>query len=358
MTEFVGQWLTFSLDQLQHIIRMMYWVWIPGFLLSALVSLRYRTQAREAVLAHGKGGFAGLFPRAVCSGVTASPRPGSSLADMLALLQGGVRPAGALAALVASRNLPLYFLTILTLLLGIEFAVGHILGTVAMAASVFIGAAGFTKADAWTRAAGARGATVEALRPPRRDGELPSWTGLLLRGRGWVRILRYCGTEFRWFWPGLAIGILLGGLVLAAGLKRWWVELAEVGGGGIISDLVNAGVGPALGALLSLPPVGNLPAAASLFKTDTLGYPGLVSLVLASSLRPADLRAYGATWGRGAAARLALLLYAAALLGGLFATGVLALFGVRPGHIPLFRELVDEIIKRVPFAMPAGPMRL
>lgn len=356
--EFVEQWFAFSLDQLNHIARMMYWVWVPGFLLSALVSLRYRTQAREALLAHGKTGFTALFPRAVWYGLTASPGPGSSLADALGLLRGGVRPAGALAALVATRNLPLYLVTILTLLLGIEFAVGHVLGTVAMAACVYTGISAFTDADEWTRAASANGVTPAALEPSRRGEEPASWRGLLFRHPGWARILGYCWTEFKWFWPGLAGGVLVGGFVLAAGLKRWWIELAEVGGGGVIRDLLNAAVGPALGGLLSLPPGGNLPAGTALFKADTLGYPGLVSFVLASSVRLVDLRAYAATWRTAGAARLGLVLYAAALLGGLFATVVFALFGFRPGHIPLFRELVDEIIKRVPFAMPSGPMRM
>lgn len=358
MTEFLGQWLTFTLEQLNHIFRMMYWVWVPGFVVSALVSLRYRTQARDAVLAHGKSGFAALFPRIVSYGFTASPRPRRSLVDALALLQGGVRPAGALAALVASRNLALYLLTILTLLLGMEFAVGHVLGTVAMAACVYAGVSAFTDAEEWTRGPGAKQVTAAAREPSRRGEGSPSWGGLLLRRQGGARILRYCWTEFGWFWPGLAIGIVLGGFILTAGLKRWWLELAEVGGGGVISDLLNAAVGPALGALVSLPPIGNLPAGTAVFKTDTLRYPGLVGFVLASSVRPVDVRAYAATWSMESAARLGLILYAAALLGGFFPTVVFALFGFRPGHIPLFRELVDEIIKRVPFAMPAGPMRM
>jgi len=45
------------------------------------------------------------------------------------------------------------------------------------------------------------------------------------------------------------------------------------------------------------------------------------------------------------------LIYFAAALAGLLVTGIYGLFGFRPGHLPLGREIVDEIIKWLPFTM-------
>lgn len=355
MTELVGQSLAWSYAQLVHIVRMMYWVWVPGFVLSALVSLKYRRGAWDGLLVHGKEGFVRAFPRALWYGMTASPRPRATLEDARRLLGAGASPAGAMAALVASRNLPLFLLALLTLHLGIEFTVGHVLATAAMVGAVYSGVAAGSIAGGRGATDLTRSALARPLTPWREDAlESPSWSALLLRGRGWARILGYCWTEFRWLWPGLAIGILAGGFVLAAGLKAWWVELADVAGGRVASDVVNAAVAPLVGALLSLPPVGNLPLGTAFFKTDALAYPGFVGFILASSLRVPDLVAYGRLWGTGAAARLGLVLYGAAFVGSLFATASFALFGFRPGHIPLFRELVDEILRWIPFAMPSG----
>ncbi|MGH7319127.1 MAG: permease [Candidatus Rokuibacteriota bacterium] len=359
MKELLGESLGWSYAQLIHIVRMMYWVWVPGFLLSAFLSLRYRAPAWERLLASGKEGFATAWPRAVWYGVTASPRPRTTLEDADRLLDAGVSPASAVAALVASRNLPVYLLALLTLHLGVEFAVGHVLGTLAMASLAYMAVSRWSPAGDRPSRAETTGSTAPSLPlVAENDPERASWSALLFSGRGWARALGYAWTEFRWFWPGLALGILAGGFVLAAGLKAWWIELAAVGGGGVVSDLVNAGGGPLLGALLSRPPVGNLPVGTAFFKTDTLAYPGFVGFILASSLRMSDLAAYRRVWGTRGAVRLVAGLYAAAFLGSLFPVGVFALFGFRPGHIPLFRDVVDEILRWIPFAMPPGGMGL
>lgn len=357
MTELAGQSLAWSYAQFVHIVRMMYWVWVPGLFLSALLSLKYRRHAWDGLLAHGKHGFVNAIPWALWYGMTASPRPRATLEDAHRLLGAGTPPPGVMAALVAGRNLPLYFLALLTLHLGIEFAVGHVVATAAMAGAVYSGVA------ARSVAGGRRGADLShsALPWPETPwrgeaAEDPSWTVLLLRRWGWARILGYCWTELRWLWPGLAIGILAGGFVLAAGLRAWWVELTDIAGGRVASDLVNAAAAPLVGALLSLPPVGNLPLGSAFFKTDTLAYPGFLAFILASSLRVPDLVAYRRLWGAGAAARVGVVLYGGAVAGSLVATGIFALVGFRPGHIPLFRELVDEILRWIPFAMPAGGM--
>lgn len=353
MIELLSESLGFSYAQLMHIVRMMYWVWVPGFLLSAFLSLRYRAQARERLLAHGNVGFATAFPRAVWYAVTASPRPRAAVEDAERLLGAGVPPASAMAVLVASRNLPVYLLALLTLHLGIEFGVGHVLGTLAMAALVYAGVSACSPAAE-------RPVDVKGMAPgPRpfgqeQPGDRSSWGVLLLTGRGWARALGYCWTEFKWLWPGLAFGILLGGFVLAAGLTKWWIELADVGGGRIVSDLVNAALAPLLGSLLSLPPVGNVPLGTAFFKTETLAYPGFVGFILASSLRAPDLRAYRRLSGPRGAAAMVMIFYGAAFLGGLFPLAVFALFDFRPGHIPLFNTVVDEIIRWVPFALPSG----
>lgn len=359
MTELLGQSLAWSYAQFVHIARMMYWVWVPGLFLSALLSLKCRRHAWDGLLAHGKAGFVNAFPWALWYGMTASPRPRATLEDARRLLDAGTPPAGVMAALVAGRNLPLFLLALLTLHLGIEFAVGHVLGTVAMAGAVYSAVAVGSIAAGRRAADLAQSALTWPATPGRGEAlESPSWSAFLLQRRGWARILGYCWTELRWLWPGLAIGILAGGFVLAAGLKVWWVELADIAGGRVASDLVNAAVAPLVGALLSLPPVGNLPLGSAFFKTDALAYPGVVGFILASSLRVPDLVAYRRLWGTVAAARLGLVLYGAAVVGSLFATAIFALFGFRPGHIPLFRELVDEILRWIPFAMPAGGMAM
>lgn len=185
MRELLGESLGWNYAQLSHIARMMYWVWVPGFLLSAFVSLRYRAPAWERLLGAGKGGFARAWPRAVWYGVTASPRPRTTLEDAARLLDAGVSPATAVAALVASRNLPLYLLALLTLHLGIEFAVGHVLGTLAMGSLAYMAVSRRSPAGDRPSRAETKGSTARSspLLPGNDPGQGP-WSALLFRGRG------------------------------------------------------------------------------------------------------------------------------------------------------------------------------
>ena len=333
--DLITQGLTFSYFLFLHFFRMMYWVWVPGFLFSAFFSLRYRESARSRLLSGG-----GLFA-ALLYGITSSPSRKIALGIAGELKQKGVGTAKILAYLIASQNLVIYFLVILMAMMGAEFALGQLMGGIIMALLV---------ASGWRLLIGEEEFQPSSVTSDKVTSQ-PTWGGLLLAGSGWWKALKYIGREFRFFWFNLAIGILIGGTLLAAGLQKWWIDFSQIGGGGVLSDLLSAFVAPILGVILFVPPVGNLPVVSNLFKTDAIGYPGVVSFVLVSLLNPLILSGYARFLGRRRAVALVALLFISAFVSGLLVTGIYALFGFRPGHIPLGRELVDKIIKWLPFTM-------
>ena len=335
IVDLINQGLTFSYFLFLHFFRMMYWVWIPGFFFSAFFSLRYRETAKGRLLSGG-GLFAALF-----YGMTTSPSRKKALAVAQELKRKGVGTPQVLAFLIASQNLVIYFLVILMAMMGAEFALGQLMGGIIMAVLVTFLWRLFKREE-------------ESQSSPITSDKVtshPTWTGLLLSGSGWWEAVKYIGGEFRVFWFNLAIGILLGGFILSAGLQRWWIDLSQIGGRGILSDILSAFVAPILGIVLFIPPVGNLPVVSNLFKTDTIGYPGVVSFVLVSILNPLILPGYFRLFGKKRAAMSIVLIYFAAALSGLLITGIYGLFGFRPGHVPLGREIVDEVIKWLPFTM-------
>jgi hypothetical protein len=333
--DLITQGLTFSYFLFLHFFRMMYWVWIPGFLFSAFFSLRYRESARNRLLSGG-----GLFA-AVLYGITSSPSRKKALGIAGELKQKGVGTARVLAYLIASQNLVIYFLVILMAMMGAEFALGQLMGGIIMILFVSSG---------WRLLGGEEEFQPSAGTSDKVTSQ-PTWSGLLLSGSGWWKALKYVGGEFRFFWFNLVIGILLGGMILAAGLQKWWVDFSEIGGGGILSDILSAFVAPILGMILFVPPVGNLAVISNLFKTYTIGYPGVVSFVLVSMLNPLILSGYARLLGRRRAMALVGLLFLSVFVSGLLVTALYALFGFRPGHVPLGRELVDEIVRWLPFTM-------
>ena len=333
--ELITQGLSFSYFLFLHFFRMMYWVWIPGFFFSAFFSLRYRESVKNRLLSGG-----GLFV-ALLYGITTSPSRKKALEIAGELKQKGVGTAKVLAYLIASQNLVIYFLVILTAMMGAEFALGQLMGGIIMTLLVASGWRLFMREDE---------SQPSSVTSDKATSQ-PTWSGLLLSGSGWWEALRYIGREFRFFWLNLAIGILVGGMILAAGLQKWWVDLAQIGGGGILSDALTALVAPILGMIFFVPPVGNLAVVSNLFKVDAIGYPGVVSFILASLLNPIILSGYARLVGRKRAVALTGLLFLSACVSGLLVTAMYALFGFRPGHVPLGRELVDEIIKWLPFTM-------
>lgn len=324
-------------------VLMMYWVWIPGLFLSAFVALRYRGVAAERVR-RTEGGSLRSVLWGTLLGITRTPDRRRSLLASLDLFREGLHPATAFAVYLSSRNLVLYFLTVWMLLLGIEFAVGQVIGALAMIALASAGLRRAMRRKEWDplrdrlQSHWADGATAHD-----EPGET-SWRALLLSGRGWGKVIVYIGREIRRFALPVAVGILAGGFILAAGLQPWWVDLGSVGGEAFWTDLLNAFVGPALSLVAAVGPVGSLPVASNLFKAYGIAYPGLVAFVLAGALKPQDIATLSRVFGGRAALRLTALFYLSAVIAGLIATGVFALFGFRPGHVPLFRELVDAII--------------
>jgi len=333
--DLITQGLTFSYFLFLHFFRMMYWVWIPGFLFSAFFSLRYRDTARSRLLSGG-----GLFA-ALLYGITSSPSRKKALGIAGELKQDGVGTAKILAYLIASQNLVIYFLVILMAMMGAEFALGQLMGGIIMTLLV---------ASGWRLLIGEEESQPSSVTSDKVTSQ-QTWSGLLLSGSGWWEALKYIGREFRFFWFNLAIGILIGGTLLAAGLQKWWIDFSQIGGGGILSDLLSAFVAPILGMILFVPPVGNLPVVSNLFKTDAIRYSGVVSFVLASLLNPLILSGYAQLLGRKRASAVVSIVFLSAFVSGLLVTGIYAVFGFRPGHIPLGRELVDEIIKWLPFTM-------
>ncbi|MFQ6673039.1 MAG: permease [Candidatus Tectimicrobiota bacterium] len=176
----------------------------------------------------------------------------------------------------------------------------------------------------------------------------PSWRALLLSFDGWWAMLKLVGQEIRRFAPTLAAGIVLGGIIFAAGLEAWWIIFADImGHKTFASDVINALASPAISVMMFLSPVGNLPVIHALFKTDGLAYPGIISLCLASAIDPRDIRVYFRTFGQRQGLILVGLLYGAAVMGGLGSTWIYAMVGFRPDLPPV--KLISKILATLGF---------
>jgi len=128
---FLLEWLTWCWLYLQHTFVMMYWITIPGLLAAAFLSLRYRAPLLGAVLKR-QGGF-----RASVSAIGFGLLDGDAgrvahLRTMEDLTASGVSLSVALAYLLAGQAFPLPVIGLFTVLVGLEFGLGLLLGGLAM----------------------------------------------------------------------------------------------------------------------------------------------------------------------------------------------------------------------------------
>jgi uncharacterized membrane protein YraQ (UPF0718 family) len=260
-----------------------------------------------------------------------------------------------MAYVISTHTMVIYYIAFLTLLLGIEFAAGQVVGALFMTALMALACRHVMPSELWEEA---RRHEKQASNPSRGNPpgtavaahhHAPGLTAPI--GRGWGEFVKLLGLEVRFFLGPLIIGVLLGGFILAGGLQPWWVEGAYLLGGGWAADVLNALAAPFLAALVWLGPVANLPVASNLFKSSALAYPGLVVFLLASVIHPRNIIFYRKTFGLRLGWYIAGAFFFSAVLSGLLVTGLFDLFGFRPGFVPLFRELVDMIIMWIPGAM-------
>jgi hypothetical protein len=332
-----------------HMFRMMYWVWIPGFFLSAFVTLRYRRPLLERLQQYKRPNMPGVL-LATAAGITGSPNRKPSLSAFTTLSAQGTPPALAWAYHLASTNLVLYVLVVVTLLLGFEFAIGQVIASLLLIGFVTASLTYLLPVPAGDKIRTRAQGFVSPAASLTGDYPETSWKTLVLSGHGWWVAIGSIGREFRGFWLALSLGILLGGEILAFGLQSWWPGL-DAPEGGVLTDLVSAVVAPVLAVVSVVPSLGNLPVASNLFKSYTLTYPGLVACILAATLKPAFLRFYLRLYGRRGGAVLILTLFVSIVLSALLTAWFFDVVGLRPSHVPMGREWVDAFIKWLPFTM-------
>jgi uncharacterized membrane protein YraQ (UPF0718 family) len=329
----------------QHVVFMFYWAWIPGVLGVALLSARYRPRLQEIAFKR-QSTAAGLWA-AIGWGMISGVGRRASLATAERLWEQGVSEHLVLAYLVASHTLGLFLLLIFTVLIGLEFGLGLLLGGLVMIGLLRLVAPVLAPKRSRLGTAASSGINAE--------GVLSSWaSGRGSRGR-WGAILREAARPVRHLAPSLLGGLLLGAVVLAVDNHGFWFFPKWMGDDGLVPALAGAFLAPLLSMALLLAPGGNLFVASSIWKTWTLSYPGVVSFVLMSLLNPLTSRVLVKQRGSQYGWRLVSAIYLSAALSGLAVAGLFTLLGLEVTHVPWFRELIDRIIMAFPFTMLGAP---
>ena len=318
MKVFLSDTLLFISATANHVFLMMYWVWLPGLFLSALLHARYRRRIWERCVPGG--GALSSYLYAVGLGLTASLDQRRNLEEARALIQKGTTKT-TFGFLVASRNLPPYALSFITLLVGLEFFLGMALGALILV-----------------------GIMVGLSQLIARPEPITTRSDFVFPSPDWREGVKYIGREAKAIWPSFIYGLILAGVIAALGRQDWWIDFSTVGGGGFPTQLLNATLGSLAAVVLFTSPLGNLLIASFLWKSYAPGYVGVISFILASSASPWALRACSRTLGRKAGPSFAALTFLGSILSALAVVGVFYIIGFEVTHTPLFHELVNKLM--------------
>lgn len=342
MLPLIQETATWAWAYVQHAMIMFYWVWIPGFLVAALLSARYCPFLQEITLRERRGPRA--FWAAVGWGLTSGAGRRTSLETARTLWRQELPDHTVLAYLVASHSLVLYSLVLFTILIGFEFALGVFLGGLVMI--------GLLRVLTPVRSPGGERAptpTAEVFPP------VEGWRVLVGSVRGWGQVVRDARRYVRNVGPSLVGGLTLGALILTIDTRGAWFFPQWMGDESIAAALAGSFLAPLLSVVLFLAPGGNLIVVSSLWKTWTLVYSGLISFVLMSILNPLTVRALVREYGSARGWRVVLAGYLSAALGGLAVAGLFEVLGIEVTHVPWFREIVDRLMMVFPFTMWGAP---
>ncbi|MBI4490071.1 MAG: hypothetical protein HY694_13365 [Deltaproteobacteria bacterium] len=342
MGDFLRDWFVWCYLYLQHVFVMMYLVTIPGLLACGFLSVRYRGVIQERLLRGGGGLRTVLY--AIALGMTIPANRRESLEMASTLITNGVPSAIALAYFIASRTLGLYLLLLFTVLIGLEFGLGVLLGGLVMIFLTVIGTSFIPFFPPPNK-------VTSYLKPDLQEDLATSWHVLLLSRRGWWAVVKDIGHVFTSLGLPSLGGLLLGGLILALDMRKVWPLPFWLGDEGPGPAIATALLGPLLSFISFSSPLGNLIVVASIWKTWTLAYPGIISFALASSLYPSNLHSVVNLFGPRTGWYVAAVHYFSAAFGGLTVLGLFEVLGIEVTHVPWFEPLVKNIIMVLPFTM-------
>ncbi len=343
MGEFLKEVLIFIYATANHTFLMMYWVWLPAFLLSGYLFTRWHRDPVDKTL-QGRTLTLRSLLQALKLGASYSTDRRRGLGTMASLFEKGAVPFPLIFAFwLASQHLILYSLSFFMALVGGEFFAGPAVAALIMISLTTLFLSRIPE-NTWEEAR-------KRLRIPSPSIPLSQSFGRGdIRGEGnplpqsWGGYFRYVGREIKVIWKNVIFGIILAGFIAAAGRTEWWIDFSTVGGGGVFTDILNVILGATISLIIPLSPVGHLFVAAFLWKTYTLTYGGILGFFLASTLDLRNFWAYRSFLGPKLGLTVEALGFVSAILGALAVVILLRIVGFEVTHAPLFHEYVDKIM--------------
>ena len=252
------------------------WALILGFALSGVVMAFVSKSKMVRLLGKPGPKEIGL---ALFFGAVSSSCSYAAAAMARSIFQKGAHIIPALAFMLASTNLVVELSAILWIMMGWQFVLAEFFGGIILV-FVMAGLMGWlaplqefekrrSAFDHLTQEHGHE-ATADVPADPRRL-------------EGWRRVARSFTMEWRMIWKDIALGVVIGGFVMALVPDTFWQTLFLQNGSethGMLQIVENSLVGPIISAVSFVCSIGNIPVASALYHGG-ITFGGTISFIYA-----------------------------------------------------------------------------
>jgi uncharacterized membrane protein YraQ (UPF0718 family)/YHS domain-containing protein len=309
------------------------WPLILGFGLSGAVQSFVSRRSLQAALGdHGPA----AVTRASLFGMVSSSCSYAATAMAKSLFVKGADFVSVTVFMFASTNLVVELGIVLVVLMGWQFAVSEFVGGIIMI--VLLASLG----SLWFRGraiARARDRLTAASSDahhhgPAEDTSLQEepWSTKLRSARGWANAATYTMADLTMLRKELLIGYTAAGFLAVAVPAHVW-SVVFLHGHGFWTSLENALVGPLIAIISFVCSVGNVPLAASLWKSG-ISFGGVISFIFADLITLPLLLIYRRYYGGRLTLKMLVLFWAVMSTAGLVTEGIFSLAGLIPTTRP------------------------
>ena len=304
------------------------WALVLGFGISAALQVFVSKERMTQLL-----GRAGLKEVALATGFGAASSSCSYAASSIgrSAFQKGAALIPALAFMFASTNLVVELGAVLWLLMGWQFLLAEIVGSLVLIGVMWLLMSIFfptqLEADARTHAQiGNHNSCCDHDHEHQHDRD---------QNHRWQRLGNAFWTDWLMLWKELLAGFLIAGFLAALVPHDWWKFLFIETGSPLLRLLENAAVGPIIAILSFVCSVGNIPLA-SLLWANGISFGGVISFIYADLLVIPLILIYRKYFGGRAAGYIVAIFYASMVVAGVIVDLIFARLDLIPkGERPM-----------------------
>jgi uncharacterized membrane protein YraQ (UPF0718 family) len=315
-------WLWLSLYHAFAMLWTTFWALVLGFTISGVLQVFVSKERMSRLF-----GRTSLRSVAVATGLGAASSSCSYAAAAAgrSAIQQGAAVVPALAFMFASTNLVIELGAVLWILMGWEFVIAEIVGSIVLITLMWWLITMFLprkqEKEILRRAAG--GNDEASCHHEHEQGHQQEGAA------NWTKVAHAFVMDWSMLWKEILGGFLIAGFLATLVPPTWWKALFLETGPPILRLTENALVGPLIAVLSFVCSVGNIPLA-SLLWSNGISFGGVISFIYADLIVVPLIIIYAKYYGARAAAWITGIFYAAMVLAGIIVDLLFSALGLIP----------------------------